>query len=99
MTDAYTVDDTDNEGWYGKDLSGPDGWSCRLGEPEDCTWLRDGSDVVDRLNAQHRRIVALGSAAAAAADLLAILTAFEAKQVEWFVVRAAMDHMRASMVR
>ncbi len=31
-------------------LVGPGGFRCFLGEPEDSTWSRDGSDAVDRLN-------------------------------------------------
>ena len=37
-------------------LEGPDGWECMLGEPEDCTWSRDGSKAVKKLNEQHARI-------------------------------------------
>jgi hypothetical protein len=98
MTDVYTYADHDDD-HPNAVLTGPNGFNCYLQCPEDATWARDGSPAVDRLNAQHRRIVALDSAVVAAADLLAILAAFEAKQVEWFVVRAAMDHMRAAMER
>ena len=31
-------------------LVGPNGFECFLGEPEDCTWYRDGQEVVDELN-------------------------------------------------
>jgi hypothetical protein len=31
-------------------LMGPNGFECRLGEPEDRTWYRDASDVIDELN-------------------------------------------------
>jgi hypothetical protein len=60
---AYTVNDTPAD--YGDDdrfacrLTGPDGFECVLGEPEDRTWSRDGRDAVVRLNAQHKRIAAL----------------------------------------
>lgn len=59
---AYHVRDDDDEAW-GSMLLGPDGWECQLGEPEDSNWCRDGRDAVDRLNAQHERIVALESIA------------------------------------
>ncbi len=35
-------------------LVGPAAFVCRLGEPEDRSWLRDGSEAVARLNEQHR---------------------------------------------
>ncbi len=31
-------------------LIGPDGFECVLTEPEDRTWQRDGSNVIDELN-------------------------------------------------
>ena len=40
-------------------LVGPDGWACMLGEPEDCTWQRDGSKAVQKLNEQHDEIIRL----------------------------------------
>lgn len=40
-------------------LVGPGGFECLLTEPEDRTWYRDGSDVVDKLNEQHVRIEVL----------------------------------------
>jgi hypothetical protein len=40
-------------------LVGPDGWWTFLGEPEDCTWSRDGRDVVDMLNKQAAEIARL----------------------------------------
>lgn len=43
-----TIDDECNES-----LEGPNGFDCSFGEPEDCTWGRDGHDAVVRLNEQH----------------------------------------------
>jgi uncharacterized coiled-coil protein SlyX len=40
-------------------LHGPDGFDSTLGEPEDCSWVRDGKDAVDRLNDQHDTIATL----------------------------------------
>ena len=34
-------------------LLGPNGFECILGEPEDCTWQRDGRKVVEQLNRLH----------------------------------------------
>lgn len=34
-------------------LVGPGDFKCCLGEPEDCTWYRDGSEAVVRLNELH----------------------------------------------
>lgn len=34
-------------------LVGPAGFECRLGEPEDRIWIRDGQQAVDRLNQLH----------------------------------------------
>jgi hypothetical protein len=31
-------------------LAGPADFRCVLGEPEDCTWYRDGGEAWDRLN-------------------------------------------------
>jgi len=62
MSDAYTINDTPqdyDDDRFGCRLTGPDGFECQLGEPEDRTWSRDGRDAVDRLNAQHVRIAAL----------------------------------------
>lgn len=39
--------------WHGKVLVGPNDWYCTLGEPEDCSWYRDGSEVVKELNDLH----------------------------------------------
>lgn len=39
-------------------LIGPNGFRCELGEPEDRTWVRDGSDVVDELNRLHELLQA-----------------------------------------
>ena len=43
-------------------LIGPDGFVCVLGESEDCTWNRDGSAVVDKLNEQQAYIEGLEAA-------------------------------------
>ncbi len=37
-------------------LRGPNGFECLLTEPEDRTWWRDGSAVVEELNRQHALI-------------------------------------------
>jgi hypothetical protein len=60
MVKYYTVPDEDDEGnyVYGKLLKGPGGFECYLGEPEDCSWLRDGSPVVAELN-RLREIIRL----------------------------------------
>jgi hypothetical protein len=60
MADAYRVDYLDGD--YKGTLIGPDGFECYLGEPEDCSWGRDGSDAVQRLNQQHREIERLREA-------------------------------------
>lgn len=49
----YSVVDCDSD--YSV-LLGPDGFECVLTEPEDRTWGRDGSIVIDRLNEQYERI-------------------------------------------
>ena len=46
----YEVDDADSDEQYGKDATGPGGFRCRLGEPEDCNWYRDGAGALQRLN-------------------------------------------------
>ena len=46
----------EHEKWGGDEYSlllGPGGFECFLGEPEDCTWYRDGRGVVDELNRLH----------------------------------------------
>ena len=53
--DGYVVatDEQKQELGYCEDydlLLGPNGFECMLGEPEDCTWYRDGSGAVDELN-------------------------------------------------
>ncbi len=48
----YTTEDGDT-------LNGPDGWYAHLGEPEDRSWWRDGSDAVDRLNELHADLGAM----------------------------------------
>lgn len=58
-TDAYTISDDDSYYGYGVTLVGPDDFECRLGEPEDRIWSRDGRDAVARLNAQHAEIARL----------------------------------------
>lgn len=35
-------------------LRGPEEWACWLTEPEDRSWVRDGKEVVDKLNDYHR---------------------------------------------
>ena len=61
VKDGYWLDYDDDE--YAEEympvLKGPDGFEAMLGEPEDCSWLRDGAGVVDRLNEQHKEIEAL----------------------------------------
>lgn len=52
---AYYVAEADEDGVFtsdgvGKLLVGPDGFECYLGEPEDCSWYRDGGRVVAELN-------------------------------------------------
>lgn len=54
--------DYEQDGWP---LIGPNGFSCVLGEPEDRTWGRDGSDVVDELNRLLAALVALKDTARA----------------------------------
>jgi len=52
MITSYCVDENDS-----RLLLGPGGFECYLGEPEDCSWLRDGANVVDLLNRQHNAIL------------------------------------------
>jgi len=54
---AYYVEQPEDGGY--SFLKGPDGFECFLGEPEDCTWHRDGSAAVVRLNQQHEALAAL----------------------------------------
>jgi len=52
MTGRYVIKQPER-GEYGdgySELEGPNGWSCFLGEPEDCSWGRDGSGAVKELN-------------------------------------------------
>ena len=56
----YRAEDGDWCEYYDM-LKGPDDFECLLTEPEDRTWLRDGRDVVTRLNEQHDEIVRLRS--------------------------------------
>lgn len=44
----------------GKVLVGPDNFQCSLGELEDCSWFRDGSEVVLELNRLRDKIIQLG---------------------------------------
>ena len=37
-------------------LIGPNDFECWLGEPEDCTWSRDGEPVVNELNRLHNEV-------------------------------------------
>lgn len=55
MSDSeYRIEDLD---WKpGGLLIGPGGFECILGEPEDCSWYRDGLEVVERLNLQRKEI-------------------------------------------
>ena len=46
---SYYVDDSDDSDDCSV-LLGPGNFRCTLGEPEDRTWYRDGSKVVDELN-------------------------------------------------
>ncbi len=55
MTEAYHIATDKEAEELGIDpdydlLVGPDGFKCFLGEPEDRTWYRDGSKVVEELN-------------------------------------------------
>lgn len=54
--DEYTVDSGADDFCM---LTGPDGFECRLGEPEDRIWIRDAAPVVAKLNEQHAEIVRL----------------------------------------
>jgi len=58
---AYWLDYDDDEysEYYMPILKGPDDFACMLGEPEDSSWARDGSEAVDRLNEQHAVIETL----------------------------------------
>ncbi len=50
---CYGIDDSvEYENMHGKILVGPDGFECCLGEPEDCSWYRDGNRAMKRLNEQ-----------------------------------------------
>ena len=54
---AYYFDtEAEMDEYWGKVLLGPEGWDCLLGEPEDCTWYRDGSTAMNKLNEQHEEI-------------------------------------------
>ena len=46
IAEDYGVEEFDTRSF----LIGPNGFVCVLGEPEDCTWNRDGSEVVSKLN-------------------------------------------------
>lgn len=48
----YTIAESNDpyDDMAGKHLEGPGDWECWLGEPEDCTWSRDGNDAMVRLN-------------------------------------------------
>lgn len=47
----YYIAESDYEDDYSfKLLKGPNGIEFFLGEPEDCNWLRDGRDIMDKLN-------------------------------------------------
>ena len=50
---AYSAPAEDDRGDWFTTLHGPGDFVCRLGEPEDRNWCRDGSDVIERLNALH----------------------------------------------
>jgi len=49
----------DEEGRYSDVLCGPNEFECFLGEPEDRTWYRDGSRVVDELNRLDSKLKSL----------------------------------------
>ena len=65
---AYYAEQNEDGGY--SFLRGPDGFECCLGEPEDCTWYRDGKPAVERLNQQHE---ALTACSLRYASLLAVL--------------------------
>ena len=65
---AYYAEQNEDGGY--SFLRGPDGFGCCLGEPEDCTWYRDGKPAVERLNQQHE---ALTACSLRYASLLAVL--------------------------
>lgn len=58
MTKKYYIEENDDD-YTGKHLIGPDGFQCTLGEPEDCSWYRDGGLAVFELNRLADRVEAL----------------------------------------
>jgi hypothetical protein len=57
---VYHVDESQNyDGHVGTVLVGPGGFECTLTEPEDRTWYRDGTNVVDELNRLYEQIQVL----------------------------------------
>ena len=62
---AYSAPAEDDDGDWFTTIHGAGDFVCRLGEPEDRNWCRDGAPVIQRLNDLHRL----------ACDLLAALPA------------------------
>lgn len=58
MSAYYIEEDEDNpyNDYAGKVLLGPNDFMCVLGEPEDCSWYRDGGAAVVELNRLYERI-------------------------------------------
>lgn len=50
---APAEDDEHDDDWFAT-IRGAGDFACRLGEPEDRTWCRDGAPVLQRLNDLHR---------------------------------------------
>lgn len=57
----YHTVEKEDDGWGSsyETLVGPDEFQCTVTEPEDRTWGRDLSPVIERLNEQHARIAAI----------------------------------------
>lgn len=91
MSGAYRVD-PDAEPWDSI-LLGPDEFACRLGEPEDRTWGRDGREAVERLNAQHAELTTLRARLAEVERVLAEVRPVvdRATPGEWFAT--AYEHL------
>jgi hypothetical protein len=56
---AYKIEETEYSDMDGKILVGPEDFECILGEPEDCSWYRAGSEAMVRLNEQHAELESL----------------------------------------
>ena len=59
---GYSAPAEDDNGDWFTTIHGAGGFVCRLGEPEDRNWCRDGAPVLERLNALHRLIRDLADA-------------------------------------